>query len=267
MPVESVFGLLYFCINSGSLLSTIVTPLLREYVSPAVAFGVPAILLFIATIVFWGGRKQYRMVPPKGSVLGVAARVVRDATRGWLRGLRQPAERRLPYWDYAKATNDPQTVLDIQLTARVLAVFTLLPLFWSLFDQNGSRWVLQADLMDRSFGAIELTADQIPTLNPLFTLSMIPVFNNVIYPTCRRMGLSMKPLEHKMVFGMFLTGISFVLSGLLQIAIDRSPPNSISVVAQVRLPHRLKIAATNALSDPAVLLSELRRDYGVSYWA
>ena len=36
---------------------------LRNY-GPAVAFGIPGILMFIATLVFWLGRKQYVRVPP-----------------------------------------------------------------------------------------------------------------------------------------------------------------------------------------------------------
>jgi POT family proton-dependent oligopeptide transporter len=36
---------------------------LREY-GPAVAFGIPGVLMFIATFIFWLGRKQYVNVPP-----------------------------------------------------------------------------------------------------------------------------------------------------------------------------------------------------------
>ena len=36
---------------------------LREY-GPSVAFGIPGILMFIATLIFWLGRKQYVRVPP-----------------------------------------------------------------------------------------------------------------------------------------------------------------------------------------------------------
>ena len=39
---------------------------LREY-GPAVAFGIPGMLMFIATIIFWMGRKQYVRVPPAAS--------------------------------------------------------------------------------------------------------------------------------------------------------------------------------------------------------
>ena len=92
-----VFAMFYFCINAGSLASTIITPLLREYttvrtvsgvgcwlshrsmehfgrgslrclllvvigVQYYIAFGVPAALLTLATLVFWAGLPTYRIV-------------------------------------------------------------------------------------------------------------------------------------------------------------------------------------------------------------
>lgn len=60
--LESVFGLFYFAINTGSLIGTTLNPILREHVSATAAFAVPAIFLPIATIIIWLGRKSYRMV-------------------------------------------------------------------------------------------------------------------------------------------------------------------------------------------------------------
>lgn len=57
--LTAVFSLFYFMINVGSLMSTIITPLLREYTSYTIAFGVPAILLMVATAIFWFGSSTY----------------------------------------------------------------------------------------------------------------------------------------------------------------------------------------------------------------
>jgi dipeptide/tripeptide permease len=75
--LEHVFGLFYFSINAGSLLSTIFTPILREYVAVWLAFGVPAVLLAVAMFIFWLGRKNYRVVPPSGSVMSDAFKVLK----------------------------------------------------------------------------------------------------------------------------------------------------------------------------------------------
>ncbi|MBI3838168.1 MAG: hypothetical protein HY288_09590 [Planctomycetia bacterium] len=70
--VSKVFQAFYFSINFGSFFSTLSTPLLLRYVGPEVAFGVPGVLMAIATVVFWMGRHKFVRVPPKpGGKLGV----------------------------------------------------------------------------------------------------------------------------------------------------------------------------------------------------
>jgi MFS family permease len=58
VALSVAFSMFYFMINAGSLISTILTPILRAQ-SYALAFGVPAILLLIATGIFFVGRHQY----------------------------------------------------------------------------------------------------------------------------------------------------------------------------------------------------------------
>jgi POT family proton-dependent oligopeptide transporter len=59
-----VFDAFYWTINFGSFFASLLMPLfLREY-GAAVAFGIPGILMFIATLIFWTGRKLYVRVPP-----------------------------------------------------------------------------------------------------------------------------------------------------------------------------------------------------------
>lgn len=69
--VTKVFQIFYFIINFGSFFSTLTTPLLYHYVGAEIAFGVPGVLMGIATIVFWMGRKKFVQQPPKpGGKLG-----------------------------------------------------------------------------------------------------------------------------------------------------------------------------------------------------
>ena len=50
--------------------------------APAIAFGIPGVLMFIATVVLWLGRKQYVMVPPAPPNPHSFLRVVADARFG-----------------------------------------------------------------------------------------------------------------------------------------------------------------------------------------
>src|SRR5438105_568609 len=54
-----VFSWFYFSINFGSAFSTILIPELLDKASPELAFGTPGILMFIATVIFWLGRKKF----------------------------------------------------------------------------------------------------------------------------------------------------------------------------------------------------------------
>ncbi|MBS0459383.1 MULTISPECIES: MFS transporter [Thermomonas] len=59
-----VFDGFYWTINFGSFFASLLMPLLLRNLGPAVAFGIPGVLMFIATILFWLGRGQYVRVPP-----------------------------------------------------------------------------------------------------------------------------------------------------------------------------------------------------------
>ena len=62
--VDKVFQAFYFIINFGSFFSTIMIPWVKEEIGTSVAFGIPGVLMFIATIMFWMGRKVFVHVPP-----------------------------------------------------------------------------------------------------------------------------------------------------------------------------------------------------------
>ena len=59
-----VFDAFYWTINFGSFFASLLMPLFLRNYGPAVAFGIPGILMGIATVIFWLGRKQYVRVPP-----------------------------------------------------------------------------------------------------------------------------------------------------------------------------------------------------------
>lgn len=59
-----VFDAFYWTINFGSFFASLLMPIfLREY-GAAVAFGIPGVLMGIATLIFWLGRSKYVRVPP-----------------------------------------------------------------------------------------------------------------------------------------------------------------------------------------------------------
>ena len=64
--LSKVYGWFYFAINAGSVLSTLAIPYIYEHYGAKWAFGVPGILMALATMIFISGSKNYVKVPPAG---------------------------------------------------------------------------------------------------------------------------------------------------------------------------------------------------------
>jgi len=216
--LQTFFSVFYFAINAGSLISTILTPQIREDVECfgddtcySLAFGIPAILMAVATVIIVVGKPLYVMHPPQGNILtqvvGSIARAVKKKCGG------EHAE----HWmDLARDKYDGQLVEDVKALLRVLVIFIPLPVFWALFDQTGSRWTFQATRMNGSLGTGTIKPDQMQVVNPILVLIMLPLFDRVIYPVFNKFGLLKKPLQ-RMCAGGFLTATSFFISGFLEL--------------------------------------------------
>jgi dipeptide/tripeptide permease len=230
--LATVFALFYWIINIGSLLSTILTPILRT-ISFALAFGVPAALLLVATAVFFFGRDRFRKVPPGENVFKLTFQVIGSAFRGWRRRKSgaSVADEKAPasFFDYAKAEVNHDSVEDVKSAFRVMVIYLPLPLFWALFDQHSTRWVLQAEEMDRNiFGWFTLLPELVQVLNTSILIWLIWIFDRLLYPLLARHGIILRPLK-RMAIGMVFTALSFVVSGLVQVYIDQNPPKTVSV--------------------------------------
>ncbi|KAJ7520748.1 hypothetical protein O6H91_19G021100 [Diphasiastrum complanatum] len=233
------FSLYYFAINSGSFISTLLTPVLRARFSYTVAFAVPAVLMMCALFVFLLGQQTYIDVPPSGNILtdfftiildGIKLKMARKqdylsrSGREEATNTVQLARAKQPrHWlDAATAKHDKTAVEDVKTVLRLLLFLLPTPLFWSLSDQQSSKWVFQAQRLDGRIswlGGLEIQPDQMQAFNPVFILLLIPLFDRAIYPLLEKGGIPLKPIW-RMALGMLLTSLAFVLSALLQLAID-----------------------------------------------
>ncbi|MDD3180070.1 MAG: hypothetical protein PHQ04_06915 [Opitutaceae bacterium] len=224
--VTRIFQIFYFMINFGSFFATVLTPwLYKKYgiYGPAVAFGVPGVLMFLATVVFWLGKNKFIRVPPQpGGKLGlldfvasslmatpllvmvgvgaaVAEEIVQAGMSGqagevvaalqhiaaeywWYalialgglglgmaifgvrqklqqdtgffatllycwreRGTRRPDE---DFWTPARTRYGDEVADGPPAVLRIIVVFSMVSVFWALFDQHSSTWVEQAKAMD-----------------------------------------------------------------------------------------------------------------------
>ncbi|MCC7373792.1 MAG: MFS transporter [Verrucomicrobiales bacterium] len=221
--ITRVFQIFYFIINFGSFFASLMTPYLYKNYGPEIAFGVPGILMALATVVFWMGRNRFVRVPPKpGGRLGaldfvasslmmtpilvlvavgagVAEEVVDAAMKGGLSAtvgaavhiaatywphalgavlacgagfalfrkrqgmqedsgflsvlmfsLRHRAERKAgeDFWGPARRHFGDEAAEGPPAVLRIIVVFSMVSVFWALFDQHASTWVEQAKAMN-----------------------------------------------------------------------------------------------------------------------
>ena len=78
--VKIVFDAFYWIINFGSFFASLLMPIFLRHYGPSVAFGIPGVLMFVATAVFWSGRRRYVQLAARPAESGlVPARVARRA--------------------------------------------------------------------------------------------------------------------------------------------------------------------------------------------
>ena len=189
--IEKAFSYFYFAINAGSSISIFLCPVLLDPYNPEAtprfvadfciktgihgrlpAFGMPAAMMFFATLVFWLGRKKFAVVPPAG--------------KAWLRDV------------FSKE--------GLKTIGSLAIIYLFVAVFWSLWDQsNGQTWTLQArsSLMDKNLGfGFTILPAQIQVVNGLYILGMVPIFTFGIYPLWAKLA-KVTPLR-KMAIGFFV---------------------------------------------------------------
>nr|CAD2170994.1 unnamed protein product [Meloidogyne enterolobii] len=225
------FSFFYFAINAGSLIAIAVTPLLRrvrcldsEHCFP-LAFGVPGVLMLLAFLTFLAGWRFYKITPAsKGNILWRVVKCICYALRAKLnsnlsRKRTYNIECQPSHWlDYALPKYDAHLVAGVKSMVSIVVLYIPVVFFWALFDQQGSTWVLQATRMDGHVGWFTILPDQMNTLNPLFVLILVPMFEAWIYPMVNRI-CKITPLR-KMALGGILAAVAFCIAGFVQIKIN-----------------------------------------------
>jgi len=258
-----VFDAFYWIINFGSFFASLLMPIFLRDFGPAVAFGIPGALMFIATIVFWSGRKNYVMVPPSPPNPDSFFNVARTALLARAPGQSRPgfalaslgavlalgAFALLPKigfvasfclalvlvlaffgtgtWmqlDRVKGKHSDEAREGVRSVLRVLVVFALVTPFWSLFDQKASTWILQAGKMTKPHW---FEAAQMQALNPALVMMLIPLNNALLFPLLRKLGYQPTALR-RMTTGIAFTGLAWIVVGMMQLVLDHGDPLSIT---------------------------------------
>jgi proton-dependent oligopeptide transporter, POT family len=203
--LSKIYGIFYWAVNLGAALAFAIIPAVAEnpHLGYRWAFGIPGIFMAVAALVYWSGTSLYVKRPPQTK---------------------------------SDVHLDPQQrVADRKTLLRIVIVLSPILIFWALYYQLNTSWVLQGSKMqpyypfgasDESGSSYSLNAQTIQSASAILVLILVPVMAIWGYPLMQRVGLPTSMIA-KMAMGMVAIASSFVVVGLFQNYLDSGGKMSI----------------------------------------
>ncbi|KAL4802604.1 POT family-domain-containing protein [Aspergillus unguis] len=229
--VARVYLYFYLCINVGSLTGQISMVYAERYVGFWLSFLLPTIMFCFAPLVLYLCRNKYRLVPPTGSVYTQAYRLIREAVKKhW--SVKTTKVAGIPFksikksdthfWNSVKPSTlgdsrpawmnfDDEWVDEVARGLKACRVFLWYPLYWLAYNQMLNNLTSQAATME--LGGVP--NDIINNFNPLALIIFIPIFDRLLYPFLRRIGIHFTPLK-RITAGFIVAGCGMICATVTQ---------------------------------------------------
>eukprot|EP00891_Asterochloris_glomerata_P003785 jgi/Astpho2/3785/Aster-04319 len=208
---DSFFNWFYFAINFGSLLAVTTLVYIQESVSWAIGFGIPAVAMALAVIIFMAGSPRYTHVEPTESPMTRVYRVLRAAYqarwRKWMAGKQRTAH--TSGYTGGLAGFSAAQVEEVRMVLRMLPIFFTTILYWTIYVQMGSFFVEQGSQMDRRItfprfsifghyvrgGQLRIPAASLALFNTVSIIALIPLYDRGLVPLLSRFGKKLSLLQ------------------------------------------------------------------------
>ncbi len=177
---SDAFAMFYGAINVGSALSSLAVPAIRNYFGSdsrayAIAFLFPAALMVFSFLVFVIGKPFYA-----------------KETTAWTPPTPQQRRER---W---------------VILRRLLGLFLVVTVFWSIFNQSASTWIFFArDYLRLELFGMAISPDQLMVFNPVLIIVLLPLVT-MFWHLLARLGWDLKPTS-KMTIGFVLTTATAIM--------------------------------------------------------
>ncbi len=192
--IPKMFGWFYLAINVGAFFAQLAGPwFLEGFASsmglplsygPLIAFGMPGIFMFLATVIFWLGRNKFAHIPASS-------------------------------WRDVSSLSNKSGVKSILF---LVIVYCFTAIYWSLSEQTFSSWILQAEKMNLHLCGVSWRASQFTAVSAILIWIYIPLLNFLVYPLLAK-RLRVTPVN-KIAIGLVMAGLSFIVIAEAQRLID-----------------------------------------------
>jgi dipeptide/tripeptide permease len=236
--LETFFSVFYLSINVGSLISTVITPIFRADVKCfgnqcfTLSFGVPSVVFFLGLVLFVCGTPFYNRDSDKKSGQNIIFQTFGCISYALSRKLCSRDPKRSHWLDHSDRRYSPELIEDVKALCKVIIVFLPLPIFWALYDQQGSRWTSQAQQLSGRIGSFTIKPDQFQAINPISVVALVPVFDYILYPFLAKFNM-FKNLLTRMAVGLVFAIAAFCIAAVLESQMQ-------SVSAALNKPNQLR---------------------------
>mmetsp|Transcript_53490 Transcript_53490/g.93341 ORF Transcript_53490/g.93341 Transcript_53490/m.93341 type:complete len:657 (-) Transcript_53490:348-2318(-) len=222
---ESFFNWFYWSINLGALISyTLVAYICQYGAGPDlggeewgffVGYTIPSIMMTIAIVIFIAGTPKYKLNPPKGSVVATAVKICVEAywtKRSTLTGTEHSL-------DKAKTTHggsfSNNQVEGVKLVTRLVPYLALIIPYWGIYSQMSTAFQNQGCQMNLELAGAEIPVSALSCFDTLAILALVPVFDQVIYPYCKKAGYPLSMLQ-KIGWGFALALLAMMVAAFVE---------------------------------------------------
>lgn len=246
ITIQRIYMIFYLCINLGCL-SPIATTEMEQSMGFWMAYLLCLCFFVLGITILIAGKRSYVVHPPKGSIIINAFRAM------WI-GLRNGANMEAAKPSYQdKRGRRYQTSWDdvyIDELKRGLAacrVFLFYPIYWVAYSQMLNNFISQAGTMQLH----GIPNDIMQNIDPFTLIFLIPIFDRLLYPGLRKIGIPFRPVT-RITWGFIFGALAMAYAAIVQHLIYSSPPCYDAPLAcdSSHLPNQVHVA----VQTPAYIL-------------
>jgi POT family proton-dependent oligopeptide transporter len=218
VTIQRIYMIFYLCINLGSL-SAIATTEMELHIGFWSAYLLPLCMFVVGFIILILGKNKYVARPPKGSVVLQAFKAMWIAlkNKGNLEAAKPSYQQ-----EHGLTAKTPWNDLFIDELRRALVacrVFLFFPIYWVTYNQMLNNFISQAGTMDTH----GIPNDLMQNIDPIAIILFIPVFDRLIYPGLRKIGIPFRPIT-RIAWGFIFGALAMAYAAIVQHIIYKSPP-------------------------------------------